>query len=188
MNRFRDGPAMSANPKVLFENHWQARKVRAVFWFIMLAGLGAVWAGWSIFQSYGLSPGDGGVLRPFWQRLLFGGAVAGLGLAAAYGVWLYVHLYVLHMARQGKELHIVSMTALGQREWTFQESELGQGAYHEGKVYGADALRHSHATPRVNAPWITLRARGQRWPFILDAQAETLDMSAIRKLAGSSLD
>jgi len=173
---------MPAEPEVLLENRRQAIKVRLVFWAMLVAAALAAWGGWSIFESYGLSPGDGGVLRPLWQRLALGIFVAGLGFAAAGGMALYLSLYALGIERRGDRVTITTMTAFGRRHREFALCELGESAYHHGRI--------GHVTPSggsaglwVNAPWITLRAAGRRFPFIIDLQAETINIGALSVLA-----
>ena len=175
-------------PELIFENKWQAVKVRFVFWLLLLAGIGGLWAGWSIILYFGLSEADGGVLRPLWQRLLFGGSIALLGGTVAYGMWIYVHLYVLRMSLQGNTVTMQVMAPFGRSEKVYDASDLGEGAYHEGKIFDLDEHNRRHAVPRVDAPWITLKSRGQFWPYILDAQAEEIDIDRIRQLAEGKLD
>ena len=174
--------------EVVFENKWQALKVRFVFWLLLAAGIGGLWAGWSIILYFGLSEADGGVLRPLWQRLLFGGSLAALGGTVAYGMWIYIHLYVLRMSLQGNKVTLRVMAPFGHSERVFDANDLGEGAYHEGKLFDVDEHNRRHAVPSVDAPWITLKSRGQFWPFILDAKAEVLDIDRIRQLAESKLE
>lgn len=180
------------DPDVVFENKWQATKVRIIFWFLLAAGIAGLWAGWSILLYFGTSPGDGGVLRPLWQRLLFGGSIAMMAGLVVYGMWIYIHLYVLRMSIKGLEVTLVTMSPTGRAERVFDANDLGEGAYHEGKFYDLeDQLRLDsgrHAIPRVDAPWITLKARDQFWPFILDAQAELIDFKRIKQLAEGKLE
>ena len=174
--------------EVVFENKRQALKVRFVFWLLLAAGIAGLWAGWSILLYFGLSPADGGELRPLWQRLLFGGSIATLGGVVAYGMWIYIHLYALSMSINGTEVTIVTMAPFGRSERKFDAGDLGEGAYHEGKIYDVDDMNRRHAIPSVDAPWITLKARDQFWPFIFDAQAEVLDIDRLRQLAEGKLD
>jgi len=169
-------------PTILLDSHRQALKVRIVFWILLIVGALALWGGWEIFQTFGLAEADGGVLKPLWQRLALGGFVAGLGLAAAGGMWLYISLYALRVMRAGDQITITTMRPLGARDWDFKVSELGQGNYYHGQV------RHLLSSGAlggiwVNAPWITLRAVGHRFPFIMDIQAEVIDIAALSVLA-----
>ena len=169
-------------PVVLLENQRQALKVRFVFWFLQIAGALALWGGWAIFHSFGLAEADGGVLRPLWQRLALGGGVAGLGLAAAGGMWLYTVLYALRIVRSGDRITITTMTPFGRRDREFAISELGESAYFRGRVHHVLSSGGIGGI-WVNAPWITLHAVGHRFPFVVDLQAETIDIGALSVLA-----
>jgi hypothetical protein len=179
-----DQLAMTPRQALLLDSRRQARKVRAVFWASLLAAAFALWGGWTIAESYGLAPGDGGVLRPLWQRLLFGGFVAALGVAAAGGMTLYISLYALRVEVRGDTIGITTMTPFGRRLREFARSQIGRSAYYQGRMYhrqpsgGRDSLW-------VNAPWITLRVAGRRFPFIIDLQADQIDR---RKLAALAAD
>ena len=168
-------------PTVILENYRQAFKVRLVFWFLLACGVAALWGGWVIFQTYGLSQADGGVLRPLWQRAAFGGFVASLGLVFAGGMWLYISVYALHISRVGKQVHITTMTPFGSRKRQFQVSDIGQSAYYHGRVPPLPGSSTA-AGIWVNAPWMTLRARGHRLPFVIDMQAELLDLNVLDDL------
>lgn len=167
---------------ILMDSRSQALKIRILFWVLLIVGALALWGGWAIFQNYGLSEADGGVLKPLWQRLAFGGFIASLGLAAAGSMWLYTTLYVLRIIRSGDQVTITTMTSFGGRDRVFRLDELGEGAYYKGQI---QHVLESGASGGiwVNAPWITLRAVGHRFPFIVDIQAEVIDIDAISVLA-----
>ncbi len=167
---------------VLLECRRQAIKVRLLFWFLVVVAVWCVWGGWEIFQTYGLSPADGGVLKPLWQRAAFGAFVAGIGLAAMIGTWVYMGMYVVDLSRHGDRVQIVTLSPLGRQNFEYATSEIGKSAYYHGRV--------DHGVPSssakglwVNAPWITLRVVGRRFPFILDLQAEEINVAALRDLA-----
>ena len=122
------------------------------------------------------------VLRPLWQRLALGGGVAGLGLAAAGGMWLYIVLYALRIVRSGDRIAITTMTPFGHRDREFAIGELGESAYFHGRVHHTLASGTTGGI-WVNAPWITLRAVGHRFAFVIDLQAETIDIGALSVLA-----
>lgn len=173
----------TAEISVLLKSERQALKVRVVFFFLLAVALAALWAGWAIFQSFGLSPADGGVLKPFWQRLAFGGFVAGLGVAAAAGMWLYLTLYALQISRHGNRVAIVTMTPAGRREREFPVGDIGESAYYHGRVHHVLSSGRRSSALWVNAPWITLRVRGRRLPFIIDLQAEHIEIGELSVLA-----
>jgi len=173
---------MTAPPAVLLDNRRQARKVRMLFWASLLAAALALWGGWAIAQSYGLSAGDGGVLKPLWQRLLFGGFVAALGLAAAGGMLLYISLYALRIEVGGGTVAIATMTPFGRRRREFATSQVGASAYHHGRMHHA-APAGGQGSLWVNAPWITLRVAARRFPFVIDLQADAIDTDRLAVLA-----
>ena len=176
-----------AEPTILLRSYRQARKVRVLFWLFAVIGALALWGGWWIFETYGLSEADGGVLRPLWERLALGGFVAGLGLAAALGMWVYISVYALEISRAGERIGITTMTPFGEREREFPMSEIGKSAYYHGRV--------RHTLPSggigalwVDAPWITIRVRGHRLPFVADLQAEVIDIAAISILSEGGVE
>ncbi len=126
-----------------------------MFWFLLACAVMALWGGWAIFQIYGLLEGDGGILKPFWQRVAFGGFVARLGLVSAGGMWLYLSLYALHISRDGDLIHIITMTPIGHRNQEFPISDIGESVYYHGRVHHALASRavtdcHSLLTCRLS--------------------------------------
>ena len=173
---------MTAPPTVLLDNRRQARKVRAVFWASLLAAALALWGGWAIFESYGTAAADGGVLKPLWQRLLFGGFVAALGLAAAGGMALYISLYALRIEVRGDTVAIATMTPLGRRQREFARSLFGESAYHHGRMHHMTSAG-GRGGLWVNAPWITLRVAGRSLPFVVDLQADEIDAGRLAVLA-----
>ena len=146
----------AADPHILLENHRQATKVRLVFLAAMVVGLLSVWGGWTIFQTFGLSDADGGVLKPLCQRLALCGAITCLGLTAAGGMCLYISLYALRVSRIGDRVTLTTMSPFGKRDREYSIHDVGESAYYHGRVrrvLASGAL----AGLWVNAPWITLR-------------------------------
>lgn len=176
---------------LLLDSGTQAIKVRVIFWVVVAVSLLALWGGWAIFQSFGLSQADGGVLKPFAQRLAFGGVVAGLGLLLTAGMLLYMSLYALRIVAEGDAISITTMTPFGGREQKFKTSELGNGTYNHGQM-SVDRSGHAghmldsgnRIQLKVDAPWLTLRATGHRLPFILDLKAKKINTDALALLAG----
>ena len=164
--------------KTLFTNHRPAIKVRCVLWASMLACAAALYGGWAIFESYGLSAGDGGILRPFGERLAFGMFVAGLGLIFAGGMMVFANIYATHLERGNGKVIIQTLNpwGIGTRRHEFDIAQIGEAAYHEGRT-------RSFRGPSVNAPWISLRTAGRRLPFVLDLQAEIIEIGPLSVLA-----
>lgn len=173
--------------ETLYENHRKTIKVKFLLWFFLLVFIGASIGGWVIFQTFGLSPADGGVLRPFWERLAFGLFVAGLGLACAGGMMLYATLYVVYCGRNGDQVVIDTLTmwGAGTKRHEFHVSQIGKGTYHHGQLdlnsntYGVDAI----VVPSVDAPWVTMPVAGRFIPFIFDMKAETIEVAALTRLS-----
>jgi hypothetical protein len=165
----------------LFHSHHQTNKVRLVAWGSVVALVAALYGGWSIFQTYGMSPADGGALRPFAERLAFGGAVAALGVAFAGGMLLYLTLYVVRLDLNGDQVEVETMRLIGTATRPIPAAAVMGGKYYHGSM-------RLYRTPSVNAPWATMRVEGRRLPYLLDAQAEHIDKKGLRKLIGTAAD
>lgn len=152
----------------LFENRRRETRVRLVIWGILLASLWLIWWGWDLSQSYGISPGDGGMLRPPMERYGVGGFVAGLGLLFAAGTMLLATHYALRVRRDGERLLVETPGALGFGRRT-REFAVSQVEAYEFKHGQMQAGRN-----RVNAPWMSLRIAGRPWGYVLDLKAETI--------------
>ena len=153
---------------MLFENRRRALKVRLVVWAVLLASLAMVWWGWDLSQSYGLSPGDGGMLRPPLERYGVGAAVAGLGLLFGLATMLFATHYATRVRRDGDRVAVETLGPLG----------LGTRT-REHAVSQVEAYRYNHGEMRgggrkVEAPWMSLRIAGRRWGYILDWRAEPM--------------
>jgi len=162
--------------KLLYENKKQARKLKFVLWFSLFVALLAVYSSWMLFNSYGLSAADGGVLKPFGTRLLLAGFIASLGLAFAGGMMLFATLYLLKVEQDGDTVLVQTMPAFGVgiNRRQFKRADIESADYRSGKFV---------ADLSVNAPWVKLKLKRQRLPLILDMQAETVKSAALKKLA-----
>ncbi len=162
-------------PEVLLENRHQARKVRALTWAFLLVACGTSWAALGLAESYGLSPGDGGVLRPPGERYAMASTVAALGLLPALGMLGYGRRYLTSIVRTGDRIELETLGLFGSgRRLEAVPGDLSGGERHAGKVRG----------PRsVDAPWLTLGLAGHRIPFVVDLQAERVEVEALVKLA-----
>lgn len=161
---------------VILENHRQALKVRIMLWASFLACAGALYGAQTLFETYGLNPGDGGVLRPLGERLAVAGLVAALGLSFAGGMAVFASRYAVRLTREGDRVDIRTMTPWGTRRHRLAVADFRGGAYFHGR-------QRNPRGPSVDAPWITLRVAGRRLPFIVDLQAETVNKGALGALA-----
>ena len=159
--------------QVIFESHWQALKVR------IITGATALWcAGWlywayDMSQTFGLSPGDGGVLRPAGERWALAAFLALIGIAPLAGMAVYARLYVTRLCRDGQQVVVTIIGLVRPRTFSVPLAAVAKATSHQGRT-----PFYSRIT--VNAPWITLRIAGR--PYILDQQAERLDNGALQRL------
>lgn len=162
----------------LFRAGGQLWKVRLWLWISLAAFAFSLWFGWELFNSYGMRPADGGVLAPLGVRLAWAGAVAGLGFLFAAGMQLYGGLYVANMAWDEANglLHLRTLTFFGNRDRVFPADAIERTDFHDGFFWAGGVT--------VDAPWYTLRMRGQRWPFIVDAQGTFLAPELGQRLFG----
>jgi hypothetical protein len=153
-------------------------------WFVGLISLACggalVWTGGYIFQSYGLNPLEGGVLKPLTSRILLGGAFAAAGIAIIAGILLYLRCYVTRIEADdaGGGFRV---TVAGLRQ------PLTVSLDHIIRVGYSDGISNAGGIS-VNAPWYSLRLRGRRFPLIVDLQGDFLDENAVgRLLDGESM-
>jgi len=158
------------------KNHRQAWKVRLVLWGSWAAAAACLWWGWDLLHTFGMNPGDGGELRALPERIRAAVLISLMGLVPAAALSLFAHRYVVRLALDPTHLHI---TALG---WGGGAGRTRVVPRHE--LLGSRSFHGQMDTGRirVNAPWITLRVRGQRIPYVLDLQAEKLNLGRISAL------
>ncbi len=161
----------SPNSIVLVANTHQARKVRWVFWGCALFFAGFAYWGWDLSQTYGLSPGDGGVLKPLSSRLTAAAILLVLGLLPFVGMVAYVRRYVASLIRQGDDV-IVSGVGWPARERRVPLASVEAGRDYDGRF---DTIVH-----RVDAPWMTVSLGGRT--YIVDLQAEHVDRPGLALL------
>ncbi|HEX2191464.1 MAG TPA: hypothetical protein VHG51_21310 [Longimicrobiaceae bacterium] len=156
----------------------QATRVRALLWFSLLCAAAALWAGADLAWTYGLSPGDGGVLAPLPVRLAWGVGIAAVGVGFAVGMWVYRACYVAGAAvdEAGGALHLRLVGYFGRPVRVLPVERVLGSRYHPGQAsYGGVA---------VNAPWDTVWVEGRRLPLIVDARGDVLDRERARRYLG----
>jgi hypothetical protein len=162
---------------VLYRAGRQSLKVRAIMIASLAAALVTQYAALHLLQTYGTSPGDGGVLAPLWQRAIWAIVVSALGLGFAAGMILYGRQYVdaLELLDDNR-LRLTTLSWWGGRVAILLEpSALQATALHRG------VLRLPKA-PSVRAPWMSVRVPGRRLPFVLDMQGQIADADAIARV------
>lgn len=138
----------------------------------LVTGVALAWLGaWSI-RTYGLSPVEGGVLRPLVQRILLGGSFIAAGVAMIAGFVVYLRCYVARIEADdaGEGFRITVIWPFGRRTRMVGPDEVARSSYGDGR------------TMNVDAPWSSLRLRGRRLPFIVDQQGDFPDEYAVDRL------
>lgn len=171
-------------------NLFQSLKVRFIYWFLQIAGVALIAAGIYIFLNFGLASGMGGVLRPFMERLAFGGAMAVMGVLCILGIRYYMSQYVVQMQREGDQITIKTAAQIGDTRHRFAASEVESIDFRSGKI----DLNHDdedeymyedeegNYTPTVNAPWLKMKISSIKRPFIIDMQADYINLAELKKL------
>ena len=168
---------MAARPgKLIVLNKKQALKVKLASWVLMLASIAIVYAAFTIFNSWGISPADGGQLKPFNQRLIFSGSLLIMAMSIVAGIIYYRHIYVISISRNGDILQIT--TSLHKTPLTLNPADITSSSHHSGQM----TVMRSSGVISVNAPWIILKTTNPTRHFLIDAQSEILDVAAIKKL------
>ena len=160
--------------KDIYRGGFQLTKVKGIMVLAMLCAGGALYWGWDLFNTYGLAPGDGGVLAPLWQRLAWGLSVAGLGIAFLAGMWIYGRRYATRIRydEAADALHIGTLELLAGRMHVHAASDVVGSDYHHGQVEEAG----------VDAPWYFIELKGRPSRLILDAQGVFPDRDLAARL------
>lgn len=98
--------------------------------------------------------------------------VAAVTTPVALGLLVYLARYVVLLEVNGEALILRTAALFGDPEHRIPLERVVSTRHHEGKV-------SFYNTPRVDAPWITLRVAGYRIPFVLDEQAEVFKAKEI---------
>lgn len=174
---------------VIIDNPKRTLWVRVVSWFFFIVGAACIGAGVLIYQTYGLGAADGGVLKPVWERLAMGGFVVAFGLFCAVGMWFYGTVYVARLVQDSNIFTITTLSLFGHTEKQFQLGDIKGGSFFHGRMGGSSSHRHhsDRPVPTVNAPWVTLRLKGQKVPYVIDGQADMIDEKALGRLVKSAM-
>ena len=157
--------------KVLYTAGARRWRVWFVFGLSVVGAVAGVWAGVNLGQTYGMSPAEGGVLKPLPVRLAWAISLSGLGLAFLGGMVVYARRYVTRLQHDAVAGVVHVETLIGAR--VIPVDHLTAARYHAGRL----ELEH-----HVNAPWTSLRVRGRRIPYILDLQGDVHDARALAGL------
>ena len=159
----------------LLENGSRVRRVRLVALFIALFAMAFCCWAVSLAHSYGLSPGDGGVLRPLGERLLVAGIVMLIALVFLAGIVIYLRRYLIRIELLGDQVELTVIGALSPFLITVDRNQILSTRYFHGNFSARGLV--------VRAPWITLKVAGWPIPFVADMQALHVREQAILRLA-----
>ena len=133
----------------------QARKLRVLTWSLSALAIAA--CGWA---STSMDP----------AALI----LAPIGVSFAAALHFYMCRYITSLELHGDAI-VVRTAGVGAPVRRIARKSLGRRTYHSSRTrYGGPT--------GVDAPWITLHVDGFRVPFVIDAQIEVLDLSAIKRL------
>jgi hypothetical protein len=165
--------------ELIYSSGRQGKKVRFVLWFLYACAAASVYYGFVTLQTYGLSPGDGGMLASFSARLSRGSFLWGLGLAIALATYVYSRMYINRIEIDGahQNLLIETPTLIGARRQDVAVSQVRSVKFHRGSLY---TIKTS-----VDAPWYTVKVEGRRLPFLLDAQGHSPDEELLERVLSS---
>lgn len=157
---------------VVYENVRQTRLARFVLWLaVTLCLLMLDWA-IDLYHGFGLSPGDGGVLRPYPARVAAAGAalaMAGLVLAGAVA---YGRAYVVRMRLAGDHVQIHTLGLAGTHARWYRRRDL----------VGISELSGGFTLGSYTPGFTLLRLADRRLPLLLDSRADLVDTTVIAGL------
>jgi hypothetical protein len=148
---------------VLYKAGPQLQKVHFINILSILCAGGSVWWGSDLAQTYGLNPGDGGVLAPTGVRMAWGAGVMLPGIVFVVGMWLYRRNYValLEFDESTRVYTVRHVSSFGTRKTLFRHEDIVSSRFHDGRL-------PMHM--QFDAPWWTFQLAGHSKPLILDAQ------------------
>lgn len=163
--------SLPTEPLLLVANTGQSQRVRWCFWASLVVMAGFFYWAWDLSQTFGLSPGDGGVLRPLEQRLFAAAILVVIGILPVIGMVLYLRRYIAGLAWQGED---VLVTGVG---WPAGERRFPLASFEPGKDHDGELYTVTHW---VNAPWSTVGIEGRT--YIIDLQAEHVDREGLARM------
>ena len=155
----------------IYANAYQSLKIKIIFSVLALAGLALIVTAGFIFQSWGLSPADGGVLKPLSDRLMFSGVLLILAIGILWGCYVYTGFYLISIQRIGRDLHLKTLRG---SKYVFSASDVSMLARKSGTTFtGKNWIETPYA-------WLTFKGTARK--FMIDWQAEFVDELALKEL------
>jgi hypothetical protein len=162
----------------------QLIKVRFLMALSLVVLAFCLWWGLDLARTYGLNPGDGGVLAPLPQRLAWAGSVSLFGIACVIGMCVYGRVYAARIEYDAdmQQIHLDTVGFFWNNRHIINLANVGGARAHRDINRGYLGEAVGHPIPTVNAPWMSVQIAGWRLPLIIDQQGETLDRKLMRTL------
>ncbi len=169
--------ALESNvPKgTIVANLYQSMKVRLLYWFLLAVSAALIVTGAYLALNYGTNPVDGGVLRPIGERLAIFGGLAGSGLLIGLGIQYYMSIYVILMRRDGNRIIIRTAGQFAGSGKSFDANDIETLKPYSGRFM----LINGQAG---HTPFVMMKIRGKKRAFLIDMQAEAVDIGELKKL------
>ena len=162
----------------------QLIKVRFLMGLSLAVLAFCLWWGVDLAQTYGLNPGDGGVLAPLPQRLAWAGVVVLFGIACVAGMWVYGRVYAARIAFDPdlQQIHLDTAGFFWNNRHIINLAAVSGARAHRDISRGFAGELVAHPIPAVDAPWMSVRIAGWPLPLIVDHQGELLNQKLMRAL------
>lgn len=159
---------MEGDTRLVYRSASQGLKVQAVAVFSVLVLLGTTCASYRIATRYGLSPADGGVLRPVWQRWSLALGLLAMAAAFAVGMGVYGARYVdrIEWLAPSRQFRIRTLGWPARTYLVAAGARVQLRSRRDVSVPG-EPLNHGI---RVDAPWLQLQLERPGPCLILDLQ------------------
>ena len=152
----------------LYRSATQGVKVRGVMLFSLLVLLGTAYAGYQIGTTFGLSPADGGQLKPAWERWSLALFLLAMAVAFVAGMLVYGERYVdrigLNEASGQFLLHTLGPLA---KTYVLAQDDVIRAEQRRDK---SEPWAPWNDGISIDAPWLSLRIKGRDSFLILDQQ------------------
>jgi len=140
----------------IYRNGWQAKKVLAITWF--LAAIAAV----CVLTALGLSANG---------MTVEGLMVVAAGVPPFAGMLFYCSIYAKEIRIADDTLEIDVLTMLGRRTLRMPLAAVRRSGEKRGRMVSARGQY-------IDTPWLNLSVPNRRIPFLIDLQAEEVDLPA----------
>ncbi|MBL4876446.1 MAG: hypothetical protein JKY10_08140 [Cohaesibacteraceae bacterium] len=160
----------------------QSTKLVWFFRFITLVAVVTSIGGLLMFMDTGYSVADNVTDWPNSQQLIWGGVIVGLGILCVLAMWFYMSRYVIWMQGSGDQIVIKTASPWGSTQHRFNASQITDISYRDDKSDDKKTTPLQNIALRVDAPWLYMSVENISRPFIIDMQADYVNMQQLEKL------